>query len=147
MTKGINAFGIGIGISPFGIEKLFPNVIYSLNPDKLIQGIGSCFSEASLNNSTMKMNYSDLKISFLDHDIEDSQKNPKYIKLKNELMNITLELSGYGYYQMEIPPDAKEEELTREGKYSVHNYGMYEKRQRILKRPNCVRVRDASWKK
>ena len=127
MTKGLNVFGIGVGISPFGIEKLFPSVIYSLNPDKLIQGIASCFSGASLNNSTMKLNYSELKISFLDPDIEYSQKNPKYIQLKNELMNIPVELSGYDYYQMEIPPDAKEEELTGDGKFSVHNYGMYEK--------------------
>ena len=36
MKKGLNVFGIGVGISPFGIEKLFPNIIYSLNPDKLI---------------------------------------------------------------------------------------------------------------
>ena len=28
-------------LSPFGIEKLFPSIIYSLNPDKLIQGIAS----------------------------------------------------------------------------------------------------------
>jgi len=42
-------------------------------------------------------------------------------------MNIPVELSGYDYYQMEIPPDAKEEELIGDGKFSVHNYGMYEK--------------------
>lgn len=28
---------------------------------------------------------------------------------------------------MEIPPNAKEEDLTGNGKFSVHNYGMYEK--------------------
>jgi hypothetical protein len=41
-------------------------------------------------------------------------------------MNIPVELSGYDYYQTEIPPDAKEEELTGDGKFSVHHYGMYE---------------------
>ena len=126
MTKGLNVFGIGVGISPFGIEKLFPSIIYSLNPDKLIQGIASCFSGGA-NNSTMKMNVSGLKLKFEDSNIEDSQKNPIYKSLKNELMNIPVELSGYDYYQMEIPPDAKEEELTGDGKFSVHNYGMYEK--------------------
>ena len=38
-------------------------------------------------------------------------------------MNIPVELSGYDYYQSEIPPDAKEEELNGDGKISVHNYG------------------------
>ena len=56
MRKGLNIFGIGVGISPFGIEKLFPSIIYSLNPDKLIQGIASCFSGASLLNQVMVQN-------------------------------------------------------------------------------------------
>ena len=42
-------------------------------------------------------------------------------------MQFPIDLSGYGFYQLEIPKDAKEEELTRDGKYSVHNYGIYEK--------------------
>ena len=127
MAKGLNVFGIGVGISPFGIEKLFPNIIYSLNPDKLIQGIASCFSGLAINSTTMKMNLSGLKIKFTDSNIVDSQKNPLYKKLKNELMNIPVELSGYNYYMMEIPPDAQEKELTVDGRFSIHNYGMYEK--------------------
>ena len=75
----------------------------------------------------MKLNISELKIKFNDSNIENAQKNPIYKKLKNELTNIPIELSGYDYYQTEIPPDAKEDELTGNGKYSVHNYGMYEK--------------------
>ena len=54
MMKGLNVFGIGVGISPFGIEKLFPNIIYSMNPDKLIQGIASCFLDVTSKNSSMK---------------------------------------------------------------------------------------------
>ena len=123
MTKGLNVFGIGVGISPFGIEKLFPIIVYSLNPNKLIQGIASCFSGGS-NNSTIKMNVSNLKMKF---DLENSQKNPIFKALKNEWMNIPVKLSGYDYYQMEIPPDAKKEELTEQGMFSAHNYGMYEK--------------------
>ena len=127
MNKGLNVFGIGVGFSPFGIENLFPNVVYSLNPDKLIQGIASCFSGNSLNNSRMKLHYSELKIKFNESNIEDSQKNPIYKKLKQELINIPVELSGYDYYQAEIPPNAEEEELSGNGRYSVHNYGMYER--------------------
>jgi len=44
MIKGINIVGIGVGIYPCGIKNLFPNIIYSKNPYKLIQGIDSCFS-------------------------------------------------------------------------------------------------------
>ena len=39
--KSIKIYGIGEGISPFGIEKIFPHIIYSLNPHKLIQGLFS----------------------------------------------------------------------------------------------------------
>ena len=30
MKKGLNVFGIGVGISPFGIEKLFPNMFQNI---------------------------------------------------------------------------------------------------------------------
>jgi hypothetical protein len=75
----------------------------------------------------MKNILSEQKIKFDVNNIIDSQKNPIFKELKNELMNIEVELSGYDYYQMEIPPDAKEEELQGDGKFSVYNYGMYEK--------------------
>ena len=94
MKKGLNVFGIGVGISPFGIEKLFPNIIYSLNPDKLVQGIASYISGVSNNNKYMKINVSGLKFKFNDSNIEDSQKNPLYKKLKNELMNIPVEFDS-----------------------------------------------------
>ena len=136
MNKGINVFGIGVGVSPFGIEKLFPSVIYSIDPNKLLQGIATCFSGISNNISNMKTILSDFKIKFDDSDITNSQQKPIYHELKNKLMSKPVELSGYDYYQAEIPPDAKEEELTGDGKFSVHNYGMYEKNffqgQRIL---------------
>ena len=82
----------------FRIEKLFPSIIYPLNPDKLIQGIASCFSVGT-NNATMGINVSGLKMKF-DTNIENFQKNSIYKALKNELMNIHVELSGYDYYQM-----------------------------------------------
>ena len=124
MMRGLNLFGIGVGISPFGIENLFPSIIYSLNPDKLIQGIASCFSGSSFNN-TMKTMFSESKIKFNDSIIEDCKKNPVYKKLKDKLMDIPVELSGYDFYEMEIPPDAKEEELI--DKFNIHNFGMYVK--------------------
>ena len=41
------------------------------------------------------------------NNITDSQQNPLYKELKNELMNIPVELSGFDYYQTEIPQNAK----------------------------------------
>ena len=68
----------------------------------------------------MEISVSGLKIKFSDLNIEDSQKNPLYKYLKIELMNIPVELSGY-----DCLPNAKE--LMGDEKFSVHNYGMYEK--------------------
>ena len=127
LVKGINIFGIGVGVSPFGIEQLFPSIIYSLNPNKLIQGIASCFSGNSINNSNMKTQVSKFQIEFNNTDITNSQENPIYKDLKNKLMNIPIELSSYDYYQLEIPKDVNEEELVKNGNFSIHNYGMYEK--------------------
>ena len=88
MKKGLNVFEIGVGISPFRIEKLFPNVIYSLNPDKLMKVTASSVSGTSSNNASMKIKVSEIKIKFNDSIIQGSEKNPLYKKLKNELMNI-----------------------------------------------------------
>ena len=88
MKKGLNVFGIEVGISPFRIEKIFQNIIYSLNPDKLIYGIASIISGNSSNISQMKINIKGIKIDYNDSMIDDSQKNPLYKKLKDEIMNI-----------------------------------------------------------
>ena len=37
--RNINIFGIGIGIYPIGIEKIFPQIIYTQNPYKLMEAI------------------------------------------------------------------------------------------------------------
>ena len=45
VNYGINIFGIGVGIYPFRIEKLFPQVIYVNNPNCLIKSIASFFGD------------------------------------------------------------------------------------------------------
>jgi hypothetical protein len=32
MAKGVTVYGIVFGIYAYGIEEIFPNIIYSLNP-------------------------------------------------------------------------------------------------------------------
>lgn len=99
INEGIDALGIGVGISPFGIEKLFPNIIYSINPDKLIQGI---VSWEFWDNEFMKFELTDgITISFNDENIENFQKYPIYKELKNELINIPVEIEGFDYKLIE----------------------------------------------
>ena len=41
----IKVFGIGLGFYPYNINKLFPNVIYTKNPDKLFNAIAYFFDK------------------------------------------------------------------------------------------------------
>jgi hypothetical protein len=90
MSKGLNVFGIGVGISPFGIKELFPNIIYSFNPEKLIEGISSVFSGVSSRNKDMDLMLSEFKFKIDNNLIEDSHKNPKYKNLKDLLSKIVI---------------------------------------------------------
>ena len=86
MTKGINVIGIGVGIYPCGIKNLFPNVIYSKNPYKLIQGIASSFS--GVVSPKMERIESKFNFNFTNQDIKDAQENPKNKELKALLSGI-----------------------------------------------------------
>ena len=119
MSKGLNVFGIGVGISPFGIKELFPNIIYSFNPEKLIEGISSVFSGVSSGNKKMDPMLSEFKFKIDKNLIENSHKNPKYKNLKDLLSKIVIYKSAFDWILDEIPPNAKYKD--------VHNYGMYEK--------------------
>jgi len=126
ISRGMKVFGIGLGICPYGIEKLFPNVIYSKNPMKLIEGIYECcfgnFNKDEMNGISLNPEF-----VIYENDIKECIENPKYLSLKKELINIIIELSGYDFYQGEIPKDAKEEDMEANGIYSIHQFGMYPK--------------------
>jgi len=93
ILKDINIIGIGVGISPFGIEELFPNIVYSMNPDKLIKGISLCLSKITSNNR-IKALVSEEKIEYNDSNIRELIENPKYYELKNELWTIPIILKN-----------------------------------------------------
>ena len=38
-SKNLLIIGIGVGYYPFGIEKLFPFVVYSRQPNKIIEAL------------------------------------------------------------------------------------------------------------
>ena len=92
ILKEINIIGIGVGISPFGIEKLFPSIVYSMNPDKLIQGISLCLSKITSDNR-IKVLVSEEKIKYNDSNIIELRENPKYYELKKELLTIPMFLN------------------------------------------------------
>ena len=94
--NGINVIGIGVGIYPKGIERLFTNSLYCRDPSTLIKGISYFYGE---------------EISFINHmpdllleppdsnDINNIIKNLKDAKtdfssLTNYLQNITPELDA-----------------------------------------------------
>lgn len=120
MNKGINIIGIGVGIYPCGIKNLFPNIIYTKMPNKLIQGIASCFS--GVITRKMERIKSEFSFNFTNQDIKDAQENPKNQELKNLLSGIIIDLSGFRFVMGE-----QSTEILDDGKYSIHNFGMYKK--------------------
>ena len=55
LKKNINIFGIGVGIYPIGIEKLFPQIVYCKNPYELFEGMALLFGDVSkYKNNQMK---------------------------------------------------------------------------------------------
>ena len=105
-SKNINIFGIGIGIYPIGIEKLFPQVVYSQNPSKLIEGISLLFGDIS--------KYKDIKMKYIminpnkDKILENCREinnhinEPKFKHLKEELSKIKISLESFPFFNPEL---------------------------------------------
>ena len=100
-SKNINLFGIGVGIFPIGIEKLFPQVIYSPNPYKLIEGISLFFGNISKYKQERmnplieeKVNGNIIKSS---KEINNDIQNPVFKNLKKELFDIKIPLESFPF--------------------------------------------------
>ena len=105
-SKNINVFGIGVGICPIGIEKLFPQVIYSQNPYKLIEGISLFFGDVS-KYKDIEMNFFIMEPKFeeitkLCSEISDFIKNPNFKHLKDELSKIKITLESFPFFNQEL---------------------------------------------
>ena len=93
VNERINVIGVGVGIAPFGIENLFPNIVYSRNPNKLIPGLVSWdFWNTDFN---LYMRDPFIKICLNNDDIINYQKYPVYKDLKEELINIPVEVEAF----------------------------------------------------
>ena len=124
-SKNINLFGIGVGIYPIGIEKLFSQVIYSQNPYKLMEGLSLFFGDISkYKEITMKsfvIPPNIYKINSVCKEIEQHIKNPIFKNLKNELSTIKINLDSFPFTVPEL--DRNEDGTNPEGE----NSGMYHK--------------------
>ena len=109
-AKNINLFGIGVGIYPIGIEKLFSQVIYSQNPYKLIEGISLFFGDVSkykeIQMKSFIMSPNADKIAANCNEIIEHIKNPKFKHLKDELSKIKITLESFPFFNPELKRNA-----------------------------------------
>ena len=98
VQNNIRVIGIGLGIFPFGINKIFGQAIYDINPMNLLNSILSIL-EGNINESN--------EMQFIQSEEENGEKlsmtikklienkNYKYIKLREELKNSPLTINCY----------------------------------------------------
>lgn len=98
--SGFSIFGIGIGIYPIGIKDLFPHVIYSPNPNNLIEGISQFFDDEYREATndiieaicSQKKDVKDILIKLI-----ENEKNPVFNELKNYLQEIPVGLDIFSH--------------------------------------------------
>ena len=106
-NKGINVFGIGIGISPFGLENLFSHIIFSQNPYHLIDAIGGFFTQINCHYKEMPRTtiFADIK------DYRPSNETFKEIKEKPEYYKLKEYLQKFLFIPESIPLYNEEDEV------------------------------------
>ena len=133
-SKNMNLFGIGVGIYPKGIEKLFPQIIYSQNPSKLIDGISLFFGDiSSYKNIEMKSFAKTIELEQIKDNckkIEEDINNPKFKNLKKLLADIIIRVESFSFVNKELP--IKDKDINPEGdNSSMYKQDIY-KGQKIL---------------
>ena len=133
MAKGVSVYGIGIGICAYGIEEIFPQNIYALNPGNLIEAISKCFSDSSVNkNNKMPVLTFLQKFSNVIDNIKYAKDNKYFNALKKELNNIMVSNDAFPFSNEPIEIDPSQGRVNP----STGITEMYKKdllkRQRIL---------------
>ncbi|KAK8891276.1 hypothetical protein M9Y10_028484 [Tritrichomonas musculus] len=105
VQSGMSTFGVGIGIYPKGIEKLFPQVIYSPNPSNTMKGIASIYGDSLSNQLTEWPSISIPRPDDNQNAIADTndamrliiknESTPSYQSLKNDLNSIMPALDAF----------------------------------------------------
>ena len=97
---GINIIGVGIGIYPKGIEKLFPQIVFSPNPYRVMKAIASIYIDtlSSMPDEMDSISFSFLRISEFQSIIKtliEGQNNPIFKDEKEELNDIPPTLDAF----------------------------------------------------
>ena len=119
INKNILVFGIGLGVYPIGIKNLFPNIVYSQDPQKIINGIAKCFNDSGKGNEKFSGYGFDIPIIDFSQ-INNYKDKPIFKDLKTELENIKISFEGFPFTRLEKPKN----EL---GDNNINENGMYEK--------------------
>ena len=90
-NRGINVFGIGVGISPKGLENIFTNIIFAQNPYQLINAIAGFFGEMNcpckdMPNTEIISNIYNYRPS--SETLTNLKEKPVFYKLKEYLSKI-----------------------------------------------------------
>ena len=99
VQSGISTFGIGIGVYPKGIEKLFPQVVFSPNPSNVMKAVASLYGDnISISNRMLPItfampNHKDLIEAM--KSLVDNAKKPIFKALVDELKDITPYLDAF----------------------------------------------------
>ena len=103
-AKNILIIGIGVGYYPFGIENLFPFVVYSRQPNKIIEALTLSFSDSKTNNENFELNDPNFEelIEKKSKYFENFKKYEPQSSLIKYLKNIPIFLNSFSLYQGEI---------------------------------------------
>ena len=115
-NKGINVFGLGVGISPRGIENLFNQIVFSQNPYNLFSSISTFFGDTSYPYNEMPyiINEQIKTINLDKNKLIEIRKNPIFLILKEELKSkILTRLNSLPFYIQEKEEDV-DKSLTKE---------------------------------
>lgn len=103
IKSGMNTFGIGIGRYPNGIEKIFPQIVFSANPTDVMKGVSNLLNDNNFINSKEMLYIRDyfdpntLRDVFVT--IIERVKKTLFTKLCNDLSEIPLALNLYDEFK------------------------------------------------
>lgn len=125
-SKNLLTIGIGVGYYPYGIEKLFPYIVYTREPNKIIEAIALSFSDSRINNSDFILkdpNYNDLNEKNILNYYKIFENYKPESPLIKYLKDIRVFLNSFSTYISEIDDEEKAGKLqTMEG---LMHYAMY----------------------
>ena len=124
-NKGINVFGIGVGISPNGLENIFTNIIFSQNPYHLVDAISGFFGQ--INCPCKEMPHPKIVSNILDfwppnETFKEIKEKPQYQKLKDYLNTIKFIPESLPMYNEEDEIELDESLAHKEKVYLKPSY-------------------------